>query len=73
MDKEIIFEIDTKTGKVKAKTEGYTGSECIDELEDLLEEIAFIEEHNKTDDFYKEKKLGRTVDVQQKQKLGGSQ
>lgn len=71
MNKEIIFEIEEETGKIDAKTEGFTGKSCIDELDSLLDEIAMIEEHVKTDDYYKEETIRSNINLKQKLRKEG--
>lgn len=67
MEQRIDIEID-ENGVISAKTEGFKGETCIEELQKLLEGLALITEFNKTDEYYQK------VDIktQQKQKLGGS-
>lgn len=50
---EIIIDIEIdENGDIKAETKGLKGESCIEELEMLMEELAEIEEVNKTDEYY---------------------
>jgi len=50
-EQRIVVTID-ENGKINAATEGIKGEMCLDELQDLLGEIADLESISKTDEFY---------------------
>lgn len=68
MEQRIEIEID-ENGVISAKTEGFKGEACIEELQKLLEGVALITEFNKTDEYYQ--KVDVKTTQKQKQKLGG--
>ncbi len=51
MEKRIVVKID-ENGEITAKTDGFKGEACIDELQKLLEGVADINKVKKTDDYY---------------------
>ena len=57
-DKKIIIDIDDK-GSIKAETFGMKGSECLEELDKILKDLALEASTIKKDEFFKE---GTTVD-----------
>ncbi len=65
-EQRIIVEID-EDGKITAKTNGFKGEACLDELQKLLGEEAAPSKLKPTDDFYQK----TTVDSKQKQSIGG--
>ncbi len=56
-EEKIIIDID-ENGKILAKTEGMTGEMCMDELNNLMKDIADLGNASvkKTDDFYQGRK-----------------
>lgn len=62
-EQRITIEID-EHGKLQAKTEGFRGETCINELEELLEGIAEITNVKKTDEYYQQIQKG-TKNIQQ--------
>jgi hypothetical protein len=50
-EQRVVVTID-ENGKINASTEGIKGEMCLDELQDLLGEIADLESITKTDEFY---------------------
>lgn len=56
-DKKIVIDIDD-TGKIKAETFGMNGTECLDELDKLLKDLALQSNTTKKDEYFKE---GTTV------------
>jgi hypothetical protein len=61
-EQRIVVTIDDN-GKINASTEGIKGEMCLNELEDLLGEIAELESISKTDEFYQanELKVQKTI------------
>lgn len=59
---EINIEID-EDGKVFAETKGIKGESCIDELEQLMDDIAQIKEIEKTDEYYEKGRVTRKTSV----------
>jgi len=55
-EQRIIIEID-ENGKIKAKTSEIKGEICLDELQELLEDIAVLDNVKKTDEFYQKKEI----------------
>jgi len=62
-EQRITVTIDEK-GKITAKTAGFQGEACLDELQSLLEEFGTIHEVKKTDEYYQQNAV--TVTRQQK-------
>jgi bifunctional N-acetylglucosamine-1-phosphate-uridyltransferase/glucosamine-1-phosphate-acetyltransferase GlmU-like protein len=48
---KIVIKIDEK-GEITFETSKVKGPACIEQMKELLEEIAFIKEVNKTDEYY---------------------
>ncbi|UGV41775.1 DUF2997 domain-containing protein [Methanococcoides orientis] len=65
-EQRITIEIDEE-GKIVAKTSGFKGEACMDELQKLLDGEVCPSTLKPTDDFHQKK----TVNSQQKQSLGG--
>jgi len=63
-EQRIVVTIDA-SGKINAETHGVRGEVCINELQELLGEIADLESITKTDEFYQRNELY----VQKTQKL----
>lgn len=57
-DKKIVIDIDDK-GEIKAETFGIHGTECLNELDKLLKDLALQSETVKKQDFFNE---GTTID-----------
>lgn len=57
-DKKIIIYIDDK-GSINAETFGMEGTECLEELDKLLKDLALESTTTKKEEFFKE---GTTVD-----------
>lgn len=57
-EKKIVIDI-SDDGKINAETFGLQGSECLNELDKLLKDLALETETEKKDDFFKE---GTTID-----------
>ncbi|GHU30661.1 hypothetical protein FACS1894172_04310 [Spirochaetia bacterium] len=55
-EQRVVVTID-ENGKINASTEGIKGEMCLDELQDLLGEIADLESISKTDEFYQGNEL----------------
>jgi len=53
-------------GQITAKTAGFKGEACLDELQSLLEELGTLQEVKKTDEYYQQ----NAVTVKHQQKLG---
>ena len=64
-EQTIIITID-ENGKITAETSGIKGEVCLDQLQDLLEDIAPLTSLKKTDEYYQEKHI--KVNNQLKQK-----
>lgn len=64
-EQRITVTIDDE-GKITAKTAGFHGESCLDELQTLLEEIGTLQEVKKTDDYYQQ----NTLKVTNKQTVG---
>ena len=65
-DKKIVVDIDDK-GAIKAETFGMQGTECLEELDRLLKDLALQTETAKKQEFFKE---GTTGDATIKAKKG---
>lgn len=65
-EKKIVIDIDDK-GAIKAETFGMQGTECLEELDRLLKDLALQTETTKKPEFFKE---GTTVDNTIKAKKG---
>jgi len=63
---EIIID---ESGKISASTEGFKGETCLEKLQDLLGDLAELESHEKSDEWYQEEKI--TTTATNKQKLSG--
>lgn len=61
MEKRIVVKID-ENGQISAKTDGFKGETCVDELQKLLDGIAEINKVKKTDDYY-QKDLAQNKNV----------
>lgn len=59
MDKKITITIN-ENGSMDLKTDGFKGEACVNELEEILEDLALINSLKKTDDYYQK------IDVQNK-------
>lgn len=57
-EKKIVIDIDDK-GEIKAETFGMQGTECLNELDKLLKDLALETQTTKKPDFFKE---GTSVD-----------
>jgi hypothetical protein len=57
-EKKIVIDID-EDGSIKAETFGMYGTECLNELDKVLKDLALQSETVKKDEFFKE---GTTVD-----------
>lgn len=57
-DKKIVIDINEK-GEINAETFGMQGTECLEELDKILKDLALQTETIKKDEFFKE---GTTVD-----------
>ncbi|MDR1903714.1 MAG: DUF2997 domain-containing protein [Treponema sp.] len=55
-EQRIVITLD-ENGKINAATEGIKGEMCLDELQELLGEIAELESISKTDEFYQTNEL----------------
>lgn len=55
-EKKIVVKIDNK-GNLKAETFGMQGTECIDELDKLLKDIARNGKTRKKQEFYEQKAI----------------
>ena len=55
-EQRITVTIDEE-GQITAKTAGFKGESCLDELQSLLEEIGTLQEVKKTDDYYQQNNL----------------
>jgi hypothetical protein len=64
-EQRITVTIDEE-GKITAKTAGFQGEACLDELQSLLEELGTLQEVKKTDEYYQQ----NAVTVRHQQKLG---
>jgi hypothetical protein len=64
-EQRIVITIDGD-GKINAETHGIKGEVCINELQELLGEIADLESITKTDEYYQHNELH----IQKTQKLG---
>ena len=53
-EKKIIIQID-EDGNLKAETFGMYGTECIDEIDKLMKDIARAGSHHKKPEFYEQK------------------
>ena len=65
-EQRIVITID-ENGKINAATEGIKGEMCLDELQDLLEEIADLESISKTDEFYQKTKVKTQIKIKKEQ------
>lgn len=62
--KEYKIKVDIdEAGKISAETFGIEGTECVDELTELLKEVGEVEKIKKKPEYYKE------VSINNKQKL----
>jgi hypothetical protein len=61
-EQRIIITID-ENGKINASTEGIKGEMCLNELQDLLGDLADLDSITKTDEFY------QTNDVKTQNKI----
>lgn len=52
-DKRIVIDINDK-GEIKAETFGMQGTECLNELDKLLKDLALESETTKKQEFFKE-------------------
>ncbi len=64
-EQRITVTIDEE-GKITAKTAGFQGEACLDDLQSLLEELGTLQEVKKTDEYYQQ----NAVTVTHQQKLG---
>ena len=71
MKEQRITVIIDAEGKMSAKTDGLKGETCIEELEDLLSELAELDDVKHTRE-YKEKDSRVTQKSSTKQRLGGN-
>jgi hypothetical protein len=55
-EQRIVITLD-ENGKINAATEGIKGEMCLDELQNLLGEIAELESISKTDEYYQTNEL----------------
>jgi hypothetical protein len=62
-EQRIVVTID-ENGKINASTEGIKGEMCLDELQDLLGEIADWESITKTDEFYQKTNVKPQTKIQ---------
>lgn len=53
-EKKIVIKID-EDGKLNAETFGMYGTECIDEIDKLMKDIALAGTHHKKQEFYEQK------------------
>lgn len=53
-EKKIVIKID-EDGKLNAETFGMYGTECIDEIDKLMKDIALAGMHRKKQEFYEQK------------------
>lgn len=53
-EKKIVIDIDEK-GNIHAETFGMVGTECIDEIEKLMKDVAMHGERVKKPEFYKQR------------------
>ena len=68
MEKKIIINLDD-SGKISAETEGIHGETCLDELQQLMEELDEIHQIEKTDDYFKQPNVKPTIKKDNQQKL----
>jgi len=61
-EQRIVVTID-ENGKINASTEGIKGEMCLDELQDLLGELADLESITKTDEFYQKTEVKPQVKI----------
>ncbi|MDM8563397.1 DUF2997 domain-containing protein [Candidatus Marithioploca araucensis] len=64
-EQRITVTIDEK-GQITAKTAGFQGEACLDELQSLLEDLGTIHEVKKTDAYYQQ----NAIKVTKKQTVG---
>lgn len=63
-EKKIIIDIDSK-GKIDAETFGIEGTDCLTELDRLLNDLALTTETTKKSEFFKEgTKVDKTIKVE---------
>jgi len=55
-EQRVVVTID-ENGKINASTQGIKGEMCLDELQDLLGELADLESISKTDEFYQKTEI----------------
>ncbi|GEM_PF-4692957 len=48
---KVIVDID-REGKIKMETKGFSGSSCVDEIQEILKGLMEIEKLEKTSEFY---------------------
>ena len=68
MAEETITIIIDENGKIKAETSGIKGEVCLDELQDLLDEVSDLEYVTKTDEYYQQQVIKSENKIQNKQK-----
>lgn len=64
-EQRIIITID-ENGKIHASTEGIKGEMCLDELQEILGDLAEWESIKKTDEFYQANELKSKNKIQNK-------
>jgi len=65
-EQRVVVTID-ENGKINASTEGIKGEMCLDELQDLLGELADLESITKTDEFYQKTEVKPQVKIKREQ------
>lgn len=68
MTEEISIEID-ENGEIFIETNGIRGPACIDQVEELLKDLAVVSDTNKSDEFY----MDNSVQVARKDVVRRSQ
>lgn len=66
-EQRIVITID-ENGKINASTEGIKGEACLDELQQLLGDLADLSSMRKTDEFYQASELRTQKKIQNKKK-----
>lgn len=66
-EQRIVITID-EAGKINASAEGIQGEMCLDELQQILGDLADLSSVEKTDEFYQTNELKKQHKIQSKRK-----
>lgn len=61
-EQRIVILID-ENGKIEASTQGLAGEMCLDELQELLDDLEQLDSIKKTEDFYKKPKVIQSKNI----------